>query len=198
MKAVRIVTGRAVPLDRANVDTDQIIPSRYLKRIERTGFAEGLFADWRKEAAFVLNRPEHAGATILLGGENFGCGSSREHAAWALQQYGFEALVAPRFADIFRTNCLKVGLVPAEVDATVVELLVRTVERDPTLEITVDVERLLVRAPAVGIEAPFALDELNRYRLLEGLDDIGFTLRYADAIAAYERQRSTWLPAVSE
>ncbi len=195
MNAVRVVTGRALPLGRASVDTDQIIPSRYLKRIERTGFAEGLFAEWRKDQSFVLNRPEHAGASILLAGENFGTGSSREHAVWAIQESGFRAVVAPSFADIFRNNCLKNGVVPAQTSAGDFARLLQAVRDDPALELTVDVERRVVRAR--GIDAPFALDNFARWRLLEGLDDVSATLRLEDAIAAYERRRPSWLPTAN-
>jgi 3-isopropylmalate/(R)-2-methylmalate dehydratase small subunit len=194
MEAVRVVTGTAVPLARTDVDTDQIIPSDWLKRVERTGFGAGLFAEWRDDRDFVLNRPEHAGATILVAGANFGTGSSREHAVWALQDYGFRAVVSPRFADIFRNNSTKGGLVPAEVDPEAGQALLDAVVADPSLEITVDVERRTVAAPAAGIEAPFALDDFTRDRLLAGLDDIGLTLRRADAIATYEAGRPAWLP----
>jgi 3-isopropylmalate/(R)-2-methylmalate dehydratase small subunit len=196
MEPVRVVTGRAVPLDRSDVDTDQIIPSDWLKRVERTGFGAGLFAEWRDDPDFVLNRPEYAGATILVAGPNFGTGSSREHAVWALEDYGFRAVISPRFADIFRNNCTKVGLVPAQVDPELGAALLRAVQADPSLEVTVDVERRLVAAPAAGLEGPFALDDFTRWRLLEGLDDIGLTLRHEAAIAAYEAGREDWLPAV--
>ncbi len=195
MKGVRVVAGRALPLDRANVDTDQIIPSRYLKRVERTGFGEGLFAEWRKDPAFALNRPEHAGASILVTGENFGCGSSREHAVWALAENGFRAVVAPSFADIFQNNCLKSGLVPAAVPRAAVDAILRAVGADPATEVTVDVDRRVVRA--AGIEAPFSLDDFARYRLLEGLDDIGLTLRHEETVATYERSRPSWLPRIA-
>jgi 3-isopropylmalate/(R)-2-methylmalate dehydratase small subunit len=195
MEAVRVVSGRAVPLGRSDVDTDQIIPSEWLKRVERTGFGAGLFAEWRDDRDFVLNRSEHAGAVILLAGPNFGTGSSREHAVWALLDYGFRAVVSPRFGDIFRNNCTKAGLVPVEVPDDVVDALHRAVEADPGLELTVDVERRVLSAPAVGIEVTFPLDEFTRYRLVEGLDDIGLTLRHDDAIADYEANRPSWLPA---
>jgi 3-isopropylmalate/(R)-2-methylmalate dehydratase small subunit len=194
MEAVRVVTGTAVPLARADVDTDQIIPSDWLKRVERTGFGAGLFSEWRDDRDFVLNRPEHAGATILVAGANFGIGSSREHAVWALQDYGFRAVVSPRFADIFRNNCTKGGLVPAEVDADAGQALLEAVVADPGLEVTVDVERRIVAAPAAGIEAAFALDDFTRDRLVAGLDDIDLTLGHADAIADYESRRPAWLP----
>jgi 3-isopropylmalate/(R)-2-methylmalate dehydratase small subunit len=197
MEPVRVITGTAVPLARTDVDTDQIIPSEWLKRVERTGFGAGLFSEWRDDRDFVLNRPEHAGATILVAGANFGTGSSREHAVWALQDYGFRAVVSPRFADIFRNNCTKGGLVPAEVDPAAGQALLDAVAADPALEITVDVERRTVSAPAAGIEAPFTLDDFTRDRLLAGLDDIALTLRHVDAIAAYEGERPAWLPTTA-
>ncbi len=198
MRPVRTITGRAVPLARSDVDTDQIIPAEWLKRVERTGFGEGLFAAWRRDPSFVLNRPEHAGATILVAGPNFGTGSSREHAVWALMDYGFEAVVSPRFGDIFRTNCTKAGLVPAQVDEEACASLLAAVEADPRLEVTVDVEAGTVGAPAAGIEASFPLDEFTRWRLMEGLDDIGLTLRHAGDIDRYEAARPTWLPSTAE
>jgi 3-isopropylmalate/(R)-2-methylmalate dehydratase small subunit len=196
METVRIVTGTAVPLDRSDVDTDQIIPSDWLKRVERTGFGVGLFSEWRDDRDFVLNQPEYAGATILVAGPNFGTGSSREHAVWALMDYGFKAVISPRFGDIFRNNSTKNGLVPVQVAPDVAEALMRAVEADPTLEITVDVERRVVTAPAVGIEAPFPLDDATQERFLEGLDDIGITLRHVDEIDAYEATRPTWTPSL--
>jgi 3-isopropylmalate/(R)-2-methylmalate dehydratase small subunit len=197
MKPVRVVTGKAVPLDRADVDTDQIIPASWLKRVERTGFGQGLFSEWRDQRDFVLNKPEHAGATILIAGPNFGIGSSREHAVWALMDYGFEAVISPQFGDIFRNNSTKAGLVPVQVDPEVGQALLDAVALDPTLEITVDLERLKLEAPAAGIEATFPLDPFTQRRLLEGLDDIGLTLRFANEIAAYESTRPSWLPAVT-
>lgn len=197
MEPVRIVTGTAVPLDRSDVDTDQIIPSDWLKRVERTGFGAGLFSEWRDDPDFVLNREHHRGARILIAGPNFGTGSSREHAVWAIMDYGFAAVISPRFADIFRTNCTKNGLVPVQVEHAVGEALLRAVEADPALEITVDVEHRTVRAPAAGIEATFPLDDATRERFLRGLDDIGITLQHEDAIAAYEARRPAWLPSLS-
>jgi 3-isopropylmalate/(R)-2-methylmalate dehydratase small subunit len=196
MDAVTQVTGRAVPLDRADVDTDQIIPASWLKRIERTGFGEGLFSAWRADPGFVLNRAEYAGARVLVAGPNFGSGSSREHAAWALQDYGFAAVIAPRFADIFRGNSLKIGLLPVELPAETVERLMAAVSADPTVEITVDLETRTVSAPAAGIEASFEIDDFTRYRLMNGLDDIGLTLQQADAITAFEAGRPEYLPSV--
>jgi len=197
MKPIRTITGKAVPLARSDVDTDQIIPAEWLKRVERTGFGAGLFSAWREDPGFVLNRPEHEGARVLVAGANFGTGSSREHAVWALTDYGFEAVVSPRFGDIFRTNCTKAGLVPAEVSEEAGAALLAAVEADPELEVTVDVEQRLVRAPSAGIEAPFPLDDFTRWRLLEGLDDIGLTLRHADDIDIYERNRPGWLPSLT-
>lgn len=195
MKAVRIVSGTAVPLDRTDVDTDQIIPSDWLKRVERTGFEKGLFSEWRDDRDFVLNQEQYSGASILIGGLNFGTGSSREHAVWAIQQYGFDAVISPRFADIFRNNCTKNGLVPVTVTEDVNAQLMEAVQTDPTLEITIDVERLTVEAPAIGLETTFPLDSAVRERFLEGLDDIGLTLRYASDIDTYESDRKPWMPA---
>lgn len=197
MDAVRIVTGTAVPLDRSDVDTDQIIPSDWLKRVERTGFGVGLFSEWRDDRDFVLNQPQYAGANILIGGPNFGTGSSREHAVWAIMDYGFQAVISPRFGDIFRNNSTKNGLVPVQVSAEVGEALMRAVEADPSLEITVDVDRRIVAAPALGIEEPFPLDDSTRERFLEGLDDIGITLRHVDDIGEYETRRPTWAVSVA-
>jgi 3-isopropylmalate/(R)-2-methylmalate dehydratase small subunit len=196
MEPIKVITGTAVPLDRSDVDTDQIIPSDWLKRVERTGFGAGLFSEWRDDRTFVLNQPEYAGATILVAGPNFGTGSSREHAVWALTDFGFKAVISPRFGDIFRNNSTKAGLVPVMVDPEVGEALLRAVEADPTLEVTVDIERRLVSAPKVGIEAPFPMDDFTRFRLLEGLDDIGLTLRHGDDIDSYEKTRSPVMPAV--
>ena len=190
-------TGRAVPLRRTNVDTDQIIPAEYLKRVSRTGFAEGLFAAWREDPSFVLNRPQYAGATILVAGTDFGTGSSREHAVWALTDYGFRAVIAPRFGDIFRTNATKAGLLPVVLPEPVVTALQDAVEADPDTEITVDLTGRAVRAPAKGITAAFDLDDYTRWRLMEGLDDIGLTLRHVDAITAFEQSRPAWLPVTA-
>jgi 3-isopropylmalate/(R)-2-methylmalate dehydratase small subunit len=194
MKPVRIVQGTAVPLDRSDVDTDQIIPAEWLKRVERTGFGRGLFSTWRDERDFVLNDERYAGAKILVAGPNFGTGSSREHAVWAITDYGFEAVISPRFGDIFRNNSTKNGLVPVVVPPEVSEALLRGVEEDPALEITVDVERRTVSAPALGLEVEFPLDDATQERFLEGLDDIGITLQAADAISDFEARRPDWLP----
>ncbi|HEY1987850.1 MAG TPA: 3-isopropylmalate dehydratase small subunit [Acidimicrobiales bacterium] len=194
MEAVRVVSGRGVPLDRSDVDTDQIIPSDWLKRVERTGFGAGLFAEWRDDRNFVLNNEEYAGASVLVAGPNFGTGSSREHAVWALQDYGFQAVVSPGFADIFRNNCTKVGLVPVQVDARVGRELLDAIVADPSLEIFIDVVAGTLAAPAAGIETTFPMDEFTRERLINGWDDIGLTLRYADEIDRYETERPDWLP----
>ena len=195
MDPVHIVHGTAVPLDRSDVDTDQIIPSDWLKRVERTGFGRGLFSEWRDDPEFELNLPQFEGANILVAGHNFGTGSSREHAVWAIMDYGFQAVVSPRFADIFRNNCTKNGLIPVQVPADVGEALLRAVEADPTLEITIDVDLLTLEAPAAGIATSFPLDESTKERFLRGLDDIGITLEQADAIAAFEAGRPAWLPS---
>jgi 3-isopropylmalate/(R)-2-methylmalate dehydratase small subunit len=194
MNPVHIVHGTAVPLDRSDVDTDQIIPAEWLKRVERTGFGQGLFATWRENRDFVLNDERYAGATILVAGSNFGTGSSREHAVWAIADYGFAAVVSPRFGDIFRNNATKNGLVPVVVPSDVGETLLRAIEADPALEITVDVARRTLSAPAADIECDFPLDDATRERFLEGLDDIGISLRHANAIDEYEARRPDWMP----
>ncbi|HEV3226451.1 MAG TPA: 3-isopropylmalate dehydratase small subunit [Acidimicrobiales bacterium] len=186
MEPVRIVQGTAVPLDRSDVDTDQIIPSDWLKRVERTGFEKGLFGEWRDDPGFVMNDERFAGASILVAGPNFGTGSSREHAVWAIQQAGFKAVISPRFGDIFRNNSTKNGLVPVVVPDDVGERLLAAVEADPTLEFTVDVDRRTLEAPALGITVDFPLDDAVRHRFLEGLDDIALTLQHEDEISAYE------------
>jgi len=195
MPGVARITGRAVALERDNVDTDQIIPAAWLKRVERTGFAAGLFGAWRDDPSFVLNRPGAAGAKVLVAGDNFGCGSSREHAVWALQDFGFAAVVSPGFADIFRGNAVSSGLVPAQAEDAAVKRIFRALAADPDAEIVVDVAARTVAVPSAGIEEPFTLNDFARWRLLEGLDDIALTLRHADAIAAFEAGRPHWLPA---
>jgi 3-isopropylmalate/(R)-2-methylmalate dehydratase small subunit len=198
MQAVRVITGTAVPLDRSDIDTDQIIPAHWLKRVERTGFGQGLFSAWREaDPNFVLNKEIYTDATILIAGPNFGVGSSREHAVWSLVDYGFKAVISPRFGDIFRNNSTKTGLVPVVVDPEVSEALMRQVEADPSTEITIDVERRVVDCPAAGISASFPMDDFTRYRLVEGLDDIGLTLRHEEAITAYEKTRPAWMPTVT-
>jgi 3-isopropylmalate/(R)-2-methylmalate dehydratase small subunit len=195
MQAVQIVQGTAVPLDRSDVDTDQIIPAEWLKRVERTGFGKGLFASWRDDRSFVLNDEQYAGATVLVAGANFGTGSSREHAVWAIMDYGFQAVVSPRFADIFRNNCTKNGLVPVQVPPDVAERLLRAIEADPTLELTIDVERRTLAAPAIDLEVEFPLEDATRERFLEGLDDIGITLRSETDITRFETTRPAWFGA---
>lgn len=186
MKAVRVIEGRAVPLERADVDTDQIIPSEWLKRVERTGFGRGLFSEWRDDTTFVLNDARYTGATVLVAGPRFGTGSSREHAVWALMDYGFAAVIAPSFGDIFRNNSSKQGLVIAQLDVDDVDELVAMIHDDPTRLVVVDVERTLVEVPACGWLRPFVLDPMTRERLLNGWDDIGLTLRHEHDITAYE------------
>lgn len=188
-------TGTAVALRRSDVDTDQIIPSDWLKQVARTGFGKGLFSEWREDPAFVLNRPEHLGASILLAGENFGTGSSREHAVWALTDYGFKAVISAQFADIFRGNSLKGGLLPVQLPSDVVGRLMALVEADPTAGLTVDLAAREVRGG--DIVAAFELDDFTRWRLMEGLDDIGLTLRHQDDIAAYEGRRPSWKPVTA-
>ena len=195
MQAFRVHTGRAVVLDRADVDTDQIVQAEHLKRIERTGFGPFLFAEWRKDPDFVLNRPESRGTTILLAGPNFGGGSSREHAVWALQDHGFRVVIAPSFADIFRNNCTKVGLLPVVLPPETVRALMDSVEANPSIELTVDLEGK--RVTGAGIERLFEIDDYTRQRLLEGLDDIGLTLRHEDEVRAFEATRPSWLPTTA-
>jgi 3-isopropylmalate/(R)-2-methylmalate dehydratase small subunit len=193
MKQLRLVQGTAVPLKRSDVDTDQIIPAEWLKRVERTGFEKGLFSTWRDDRDFVLNDERYAGAKVLVAGPSFGIGSSREHAVWALQQYGFDAVIAPSFSDIFRNNCTKNGLVPVVLPESTVEAIWAAIDADPRTEIVVDVERLLVEVPAAGITAPFPMDGPTQHRFLNGLDDIGLTLAHAGEIDAYEARRPAWL-----
>jgi 3-isopropylmalate/(R)-2-methylmalate dehydratase small subunit len=192
MEPFTIHRGRGVPLRRSDVDTDQIIPSEWLKRIERTGFGAGLFAEWRADPGFVLNDPAYAGASVLLAGADFGTGSSREHAVWALQDYGFRVVVSPRFGDIFRGNALGNGLLPVQLPAETVERLTAAVEADPTTVIAVDLVAREVRAP--GVTAAFELDDFTRWRLMEGLDDVGLTLRHEATVTAFEASRPAFLP----
>jgi len=190
-------TGRAVPLRRTNVDTDQIIPASYLKRVSRDGFGDGLFAAWREDPSFVLNQPKYANGTILVAGWDFATGSSREHAVWALMDYGFKAVIAPRFGDIFRNNSTKAGLLPVVLPEKTVLLLQEAAEEDPAGEVTVDLGAREVRVEGgthKGLVASFQIDDYTRWRLMEGLDDIGLTLRHEDAVAAYEAARPHWLP----
>jgi 3-isopropylmalate/(R)-2-methylmalate dehydratase small subunit len=195
-------SGRAVSLRRSNVDTDQIIPAEYLKRVNRAGFADGLFAAWRADPEFVLNQPAAAGASVLIAGPDFGIGSSREHAVWALTDYGFRAVISERFGDIFRNNATKGGLLPVRLPAEVVTALADAVEADPECVVTVDLAAREVRAGRPGQEPPvvvtaFEIDDYTRWRLMEGLDDISLTLRCADEITSYERGRADWLPTAA-
>jgi 3-isopropylmalate/(R)-2-methylmalate dehydratase small subunit len=190
-------TGHVLPLQRSNVDTDQIIPAEYLKRVNRVGFGDGLFAAWREDPSFVLNQPAYADATVLVAGTDFGIGSSREHAVWALVDYGFRVVIAPRFGDIFRNNATKAGLLPVQLPEETVAALQAAAEADPAGEVIVDLEAREVRHPGAGIKAPFEIDNYTRWRLMEGLDDIGLTLRYADAISEFEAQRPSWLPVTA-
>jgi 3-isopropylmalate/(R)-2-methylmalate dehydratase small subunit len=193
MEKISVHRGRAVPLRRSNVDTDQIIPAEYLKRVTRTGFEDGLFASWRNDPEFVLNQDRYAGATVLVAGPDFGTGSSREHAVWALLDYGFKVVLSSRFADIFRGNAGKNGLLAAQVEPQAVDRLWSSVEQDPGTEVTVDLQAREVR---VGdFVAPFQIDDYTRWRLLEGLDDVGITLSHEDEILAYEGKRPSWKPA---
>ena len=185
-------TGRAVPLRRSNVDTDQIIPAVYLKRVTRTGFEDGLFAAWRADPEFVLNKPQYAGADVLVAGPDFGTGSSREHAVWALQNYGFRAVISPRFADIFRGNSLKGGLLTVLIAEPDVEALWQVIEGAPDTQVTIDLVNRNVRYDDVVL--PFEIDDYTRWRLMEGLDDIGLTLRHADDVDAFEADRPSWKP----
>lgn len=193
MKQVRVITGTGVPLKRSDVDTDQIIPAEWLKRVERTGFEKGLFATWRDDRNFVLNDEQYAGASILVAGPSFGVGSSREHAVWAIQQYGFNAVIAPSFSDIFRNNCTKNGLVPVAISNDAVVRIWDAIDADANVEITIDMERLLVEIPAIGFEESFPMEAQNQYRFLNGLDDVGITMTHAGEIDTYETNRPAWL-----
>jgi 3-isopropylmalate/(R)-2-methylmalate dehydratase small subunit len=193
VKAVHVLTGTGVPLRRSDVDTDQIIPAEWLKRVERTGFEAGLFSTWRDDRNFVLNDERYAGATILVAGPAFGVGSSREHAVWAIQQYGFDAVIAPSFSDIFRNNCTKNGLVPVVLPEAAVEAIWLAIEADPTTDIVVDMERLVVEVPAADVAAPFPMDAGTQRRFLDGLDDIGLTMEHEQAITDYEARRPAWM-----
>jgi len=197
VEAVTNIVATAVPLARSDVDTDQIIPSGWLKRVERTGFGAGLFSEWRSDPGFVLNQPAYAGAPILVAGPNFGTGSSREHAVWALMDYGFQAVVSARFADIFRTNCTKAGLLPVEVDESVASALLDAITADATIVITIDVRARRLVAEGAGVDAAFAMDPFTQWRFLEGLDDIALTLRHGDAINTFEARRPAWMPVTS-
>jgi 3-isopropylmalate/(R)-2-methylmalate dehydratase small subunit len=193
MKAVHVVTGTGVPLKRSDVDTDQIIPAEWLKRVERTGFEKGLFSTWRDDRNFVLNDERYTGASILVAGPAFGVGSSREHAVWAIQQGGFDAVIAPSFSDIFRTNCTKNGLVPVVLPEDVVTKLWDLIEADPATQIVVDMERLQVEVPSAGLVAPFPMDPSTQHRFLNGLDDVGITMTHESEISDYEAKRPAWM-----
>ncbi len=197
MAGIQQVSGRAVALNRRDVDTDQIIPAAWLKRVERTGFEAGLFGAWRADPDFELNQPGATEAKVLVAGTNFGCGSSREHAVWALMDFGFQAVISPRFADIFRGNCISAGLVPVEAEEKVVAALFDALAADPDATVLVDVAERTVAVPSAGISESFALADFARWRLLEGLDDVALTLRHEDAIAAFEAGRLSWLPQVT-
>jgi 3-isopropylmalate/(R)-2-methylmalate dehydratase small subunit len=195
MKSVSIITGRGVPLRRSDVDTDQIIPAEWLKRVERTGFEKGLFSTWRDDRDFVLNDERYAGASILVAGPSFGVGSSREHAVWAIQQGGFDAVIAPSFSDIFRNNCTKNGLVPVTLSDAAVTRIWEAIEADPSCEITIDMHRLTVEIPSANFTETFSMDSSTQERFINGLDDIGITLAKVDAISAFETTRPAWLAA---
>jgi 3-isopropylmalate/(R)-2-methylmalate dehydratase small subunit len=192
VEPISVIEGTALPIDRSDVDTDQIIPAEYLKRIERTGFGPFLFAEWRKDPEFVINDPRYAGASIMLAGDNFGSGSSREHAPWAIEDAGFRAIIAPSFADIFRNNCTKIGLLPVELRAESVRALMDAVLDDPATRIVVDLHDTVVRAP--GLDEVFDVEDFTRWRLLEGFDDIGLTMRNEAKITSFEQTRPDWLP----
>ncbi len=195
MKAVRLISGRGVPLKRSDVDTDQIIPAEWLKRVERTGFEKGLFSTWRDDRNFVLNDERYAGASILVAGKSFGVGSSREHAVWAIQQGGFDAVIAPSFSDIFRNNCGKNGLIAAVLSEEIVNKLWSIIESDPTTEITVDVEQLVIEVPRTGLRETFEMNADTQNRFLNGLDDISISLQHGDEISRFETSRPTWFAA---
>ena len=197
LEPIKTITGTAVPIDRSDIDTDQIIPAVWLKRVERTGFGAGLFSSWREnDPDFVLNRPEYQGATVIVAGPNFGVGSSREHAVWALMDYGFKAVISSRFGDIFRNNATKSGLIPVVVEQGFAEEIMSAIEVNPATEVIVDIESRTVSVPALRLSTTFPLDDFTRYRLMEGLDDIGLTLRNDDQIGQYEVRRPAWLPSV--
>jgi len=193
MKAVSIITGRGVPLKRSDVDTDQIIPAEWLKRVERTGFEKGLFSTWRDDRNFVLNDERYAGASSLVAGPSFGVGSSREHAVWAILQGGFNAVIAPSFSDIFRNNCTKNGLVPVVLSEPTVNRIWEVLEADATAEITIDMQRLTVEIPSAGITEKFDMDASTQDRFIRGLDDVGITMTKGDAISSFETSRPAWL-----
>ena len=195
MKKVSIISGRGVPLKRSDVDTDQIIPAEWLKRVERTGFEKGLFSTWRDDRNFVLNDERYVGASVLVAGPSFGVGSSREHAVRALQQGGFDAVIAPSFSDIFRNNCTKNGLLPIVLSEPIVNRIWAVIENDATAEITIDLHRFTVEIPSAGITETFEMDSETQQRFINGLDDISITLADADAISKFEASRPAWLAA---
>lgn len=197
MQPVKRIVGKALPLGYADVDTDQIIPSEWCKRVERTGFEDGLFEHWREEPRFVLNQPRYAEAEILIAGPNFGCGSSREHAVWALLDYGFKAVIAPSFGDIFRNNSLKMGLVPVEAPDEIVERVINSVEESPSMKITIDVENLRIEVPDASVSIGFPLDGFTRWRLVNGLDELEMTLRHEESIVVHEQERPAWMPSTA-
>jgi 3-isopropylmalate/(R)-2-methylmalate dehydratase small subunit len=197
MKEVHIVSGTGVPLRRSDVDTDQIIPAEWLKRVERTGFEKGLFSAWKDDRNFVMNDEQYAGASVLVAGPAFGVGSSREHAVWAIQQAGFNAVIAPSFSDIFSNNCTKNGLVPVVLPEAAVERIWDAIEADSKTEIVVDVERCVVEVPAIGLVEPFPMQPQTQHRFLNGLDDIGLTMNHAADIDTFESTRPAWLPSAS-
>ena len=195
MDSVQTITGTAVPLDRSDVDTDQIIPSDWLKQVERTGFDKGLFSEWRDDPEFVLNQEQYSGASVLVAGPNFGTGSSREHAVWAIQQYGFAAVISPRFGDIFRNNSTKNGLVPVQVSAEVGRQLLDAISADPSLEIVIDIELRTLEVSQLDLLVDFPLEDSIQHRFLNGLDDISLTLLHEPEITAYEATRPAWMPS---
>ncbi len=194
MDSVQRIIGTAVPLDRSDVDTDQIIPSDWLKQVERTGFDKGLFSEWRDDPEFVLNKELYSGASVLVAGPNFGTGSSREHAVWAIQQYGFAAVISPRFGDIFRNNATKNGLVPVQVSAEVGRQLLDAISADPSLEIVIDIELRTLEVTALDLLVDFPLEDSIQHRFLNGLDDISLTLLHEPEITAFEATRPAWMP----
>ncbi len=198
MKAVKIISGSVAPLDRSDVDTDQIIPSDYLKRVEKTGFEKGLFALWREDENFILNNSEYIDANILVAGAKFGTGSSREHAVWALSQWGFDAVIAPSFGDIFRLNSYNNGLLPVIVDQTISDAIIKEALENPALKVTIDVRKKTLHVPDLDIIVGFPLDDSIQHRFLEGLDEIGLTLQHEEQITEYESTRHSWLPDINK
>lgn len=195
MQAISHIQGTAVPLERSDVDTDQIIPAEWLKRVERTGFGKGLFEQWKKDPDFILNDPNRSNSPILVAGPNFGTGSSREHAVWALMDYGFQAVVSSQFGDIFQNNCAKNGLVPVKVDLQTAQELTKIVKDQPNAIVVIDIPTKKIAIPTTGFEASFEMDEFTQKRFIEGLDDIGLTLQEEQKITAYEQNRPFWMPA---